>query len=77
MNWKHSSRERGPKSSVDLLEHVTDGGVHVDTSLLGDYSRESILVGVVSSESGSDTHYLEKQEEPRRSGERRPHEVIT
>ena len=58
--------ERAPKSSVDLLEHVTDGGVHIDSSLLGDYSRGSLLTGVVSSESRADAHYLRPGDEPGR-----------
>ena len=52
--------EREPKSSVDLLEHVTDGGVHVDSRLLErSSSRESMIGGVVTSETGSRSRYLE------------------
>ena len=64
---------REPKSSVDLLEHVTDGGVHVDSSLLGrESARESLLGGVMTSETGSQSHPLvrgrapEEPKKPRR-----------
>jgi hypothetical protein len=49
---------------VDVLEHVTDGGVHVDAELLGDYSREAMLGGAVTAESGSETHYLASERDP-------------
>jgi hypothetical protein len=59
--------QREPKSAVDLLEHVTDGGVHVDPSLLErSSSRESMLGGVINEEAGSTSRYLESQNPRRR-----------
>jgi hypothetical protein len=50
--------ERDQKSSVDILEHVTSGGVHVDAQARGasdvrESSRESILGGVMNAETES------------------------
>ena len=57
MMTKH---QREPKSAVDLLEHVTDGGVHVDSRLLErTSSRESMLGGVINEDMGSRSGYLE------------------
>ena len=55
---------REQKSSVDILEHVTSRGVHVDARARGESdvrgsSRESVLGGVINSESGSRTHRRE------------------
>jgi hypothetical protein len=46
-----------PKSSVDVLEHVTNGGVHVQTPPVppGERSSSERLVAVVQSESYSQT----------------------
>ena len=64
--------EREPKSSVDLLEHVTDGGVHVDSRLLErSSSRESMIGGVVTAESGSQSRYLEPGRDDREASRRK------
>ena len=53
---------KGRKSSIDLLERVIEGGVHVEAE--SSYapkrgsSRESLVGGIVNSETGWRTHPL-------------------
>ena len=69
-------RPRAPRSSVvDVLEHVTDGGVHVEYTSrpaeTRESSREGALGGVMSSEVGSQSHSIESSREPNKPLRRR------
>ena len=61
-----------PKSSVDILEHVTDGGVHVQTvdSPSNRPRSSDSIVTVVQTESYSETHPAGSPQEPSRPDKR-------
>jgi hypothetical protein len=66
---------RNPKSSVDILEHVTAGGVDVykvPPRAVRELSRESILGGAVDADVESRTRPLERAHDRRPARRKKP-----
>jgi len=60
-----------PKSSVDILEHVTEGGVHVETYQATDHPRSfESVVAVVETNPYSDVHRVDRSPSRRHRGRR-------
>jgi len=73
-------QSREPKSSVDILEHVTDGGVHIygkgsaRSDVVSQSFHESALGGMLGADVFAHTHPLERpvvSAEPSRRRRRR------
>jgi hypothetical protein len=60
-----------PKSSVDILEHVTEGGVHVETFHAPSGERRSFgsVIALVETETYSHSHPADPRSSHGRRGE--------